>query len=36
MAAEMRNLRAEKKDLKRANGILKSASVVFAATLDRQ
>ena len=36
MAAEMRKLRAENKELKRANEILKSASVFFAAALDRQ
>ncbi len=35
MAAEMRKLRAENKELKRANEILKSASVFFA-ELDRQ
>jgi len=36
MAAEMRKLRSENKELKRANEILKSASVFFAAELDRQ
>ncbi len=36
MAAEMRKLRAENKELRRANEILKSASVFFAAELDRQ
>jgi transposase len=36
MAAEMRKLRAENKELKRANEILRSASVFFAAELDRQ
>ena len=36
MAAEMRKLRAENKELRRANEILKSASVFFAAALDRQ
>jgi transposase len=36
MAAEMRKLRAENKELKRANEILKSASVFFAAELDRR
>jgi transposase len=36
MAAEVRKLRAENKELKRANEILKSASVFFAAALDRQ
>lgn len=35
MAAEMRKLRAENRELKRANDILKSASVFFAAELDR-
>jgi transposase len=35
MAAEVRKLRAENKELKRANEILKSASVFFAASLDR-
>ncbi|WP_228118074.1 hypothetical protein [Rhodococcus erythropolis] len=34
-AAEMRKLRGENRELKRANGILKSASVFFAAELDR-
>ena len=34
-AAEMRRLRAENKELKRANEILKAASVFFAAELDR-
>jgi transposase len=33
MAAEVRKLRAENKELKRANEILKSASVFFAAAL---
>jgi transposase len=36
MAADMRKLRAENKELKRANEILKSASVFFAAELDRR
>lgn len=36
IAAEMRKQRAENKELKRANEILKSASVFFAAELDRQ
>jgi transposase len=36
MAGEMRKLRAENKELKRANEILRSASVLFAAELDRQ
>lgn len=35
MAAEMRKLRAENRELKRANEIQKSASVLFAAELDR-
>jgi transposase len=35
-AAEVRRLRAEVKELKRANEILKSASVFFAAELDRR
>ena len=35
MAAEMRRLRAENRELKRANEILKSASTFFAAELDR-
>ena len=35
MAAEMRKLRAENRELKRANEILKSTSVFFAAELDR-
>lgn len=35
MAAEMKKLRAEVRELKRANEILKSASVFFAAELDR-
>jgi transposase len=35
-AAELRKLRAENKELKRANEILKSASVFFAAELDRR
>lgn len=34
-AAEMRKLRAENKELKRANEILKAASIFFAASLDR-
>ena len=34
-AAELRKLRAENRELKRANDILKSASVFFAAELDR-
>ena len=34
-AAEMRKLRAEVRELKRANEILKAASVFFAAELDR-
>lgn len=34
-AAEMRKLRAENRELKRANEILKAASVFFAAELDR-
>ena len=34
-AAELRRLRAENKELKRANEILKSASIFFAAELDR-
>ncbi len=33
---ELRRLRAEVKELKRANEILKSASVFFAAELDRR
>jgi transposase len=36
MAAEVRKLRAENKELERANEILKSAWVFFAAALDRQ
>jgi transposase len=36
MAAGIRKLRAENKELKRANEILKSASGFFAAALDRQ
>ena len=36
MADEMRKLREEKRELKRANDILKSASTVFAAELDRR
>ncbi|MCW2538984.1 MAG: transposase [Frankiales bacterium] len=35
-AAELKRLRAENKELKRANEILKSASVFFAAELDRK
>jgi transposase len=35
MAAEVRKLRAENRELKRANEILKSASTFFAAELDR-
>jgi transposase len=35
MAAEMRRLRAENRELKRANEILNSASTFFAAELDR-
>ena len=35
MAAEMRKLRAENWELKRANEFLKSASVFVAAELDR-
>jgi len=35
MAAEVRKLRAEDRELNRANEILKSASVFFAAELDR-
>ncbi len=34
-AAELKRLRAENKELKRTNEILKSASVFFAAELDR-
>lgn len=34
-AADMRKLRAEVRELKRANEILKAASVFFAAELDR-
>jgi transposase len=34
-AAELKRLRAENRELKRANEILKSASVFFAAELDR-
>jgi len=34
-AAEMRKLRAENRELKRANEILKAASIFFAASLDR-
>ena len=34
-AAEMRKLRAENRELKRANEILKAGSVFFAAELDR-
>lgn len=36
MAAEMRRLRAENRELKRANEILQSASTFFAAQLDRR
>lgn len=35
MAAEMRKLRTENRELQRANEILKSGSVFFAAELDR-
>ncbi|MCU1696826.1 MAG: transposase, partial [Mycobacterium sp.] len=35
VAAEVRKLRAENRELKRANEILKSASTFFAAELDR-
>jgi transposase len=35
-AAELKKLRAENKELRRANEILKSASVLFAAELDRK
>jgi len=35
MAAEMRQLRAESRELKRANEILKSAAVFFAAEQGR-
>ncbi|BBY52950.1 insertion element IS6110 uncharacterized 12.0 kDa protein [Mycolicibacillus koreensis] len=35
MAEELRKLRAENRELKRANEILKSASTFFAAELDR-
>ncbi|SDC56945.1 transposase [Rhodococcus tukisamuensis] len=35
-ADELRKLRAENRELKRANEILKSASTFFAAELDRQ
>jgi len=35
-AEELRRLRAENRELKRANEILKSASTFFAAELDRQ
>ena len=34
-AADIRKLRAENRELKRANEILKAASVFFAAELDR-
>ena len=34
-SAEMRKLRAENRELRRANGILKAASAFFAAELDR-
>jgi transposase len=34
-SAEMRKLRAENRELRRANEILKAASVFFAAELDR-
>lgn len=36
MAEELRRLRAENRELKRANEILKSASTFFAAELDRR
>ena len=36
MAEELRKLRAENRELKRANDILKSASTCFAAELDRR
>lgn len=36
MAEELRRLRAENRELKRANDILKSASTFFAAELDRR
>jgi transposase len=36
MADELRRLRAENRELKRANEILKSASTFFAAELDRR
>lgn len=36
MAEELRKLRAENRELKRANDILKSASTFFAAELDRR
>lgn len=35
MAAEIRRLRSENRDLKRTNEILKSSSIFFAAELDR-
>lgn len=35
-AEEVRKLRAENRELKRANEILKSASTFFAAELDRR
>ncbi|GHI99373.1 hypothetical protein TPA0906_12390 [Streptomyces olivaceus] len=35
-AAEIRRLRGENAELRRANEILKAASAVFAAELDRQ
>ncbi len=36
IAEELRRLRAENRELKRANDILKSASTFFAAELDRR
>lgn len=36
MAEELRRLRAENRELKRANDILKPASTFFAAELDRR
>jgi transposase len=36
MAEELRKLRAENRELKRANDILKSASTFFAVELDRR
>lgn len=35
MEEELKRLRRENRELKRANGILKTASVFFAAELDR-